>query len=209
MPTLLEMQAAMRQRRVHRDSAAASAMLSAQVRAERLDIYRNTFLLTLTKALRLCFPVVQKLVGDEFFEGAAQVFIAETPPRVAWLDQYGAEFPDFLRAFGPAASVPYLGDVAKLEWAVNCALHAADPEPLDAARLASVAPEDQGRIPLLANPSIALVQLRYPADTIWRAVLAGGDDALRKIDLDCGPLHVLVERVYRGVERERRDLPPS
>src|SRR5260370_22422049 len=114
MPTLLEMQAAMRQRVVERDSEAASAMLSAQVRAERLDIYRSTFLLTLTKALRLCFPVVQKLVGDEFFEGAAQVFIAGHPPRAAWLAQYGAEFPDFLRAFGPAASVRSLRDVAEL-----------------------------------------------------------------------------------------------
>ncbi len=156
MPTLLEMQAAMRQSLVHRDSAAASAMLAAQVRAERLDIYRNTFLLTLTKALRLCFPVVQKLVGDEFFEGAAQVFIAGHPPRAAWLDQYGAEFPDFLRAFGPAASVRYLGDVAELEWAVNCALHAADAEPLDPAKLAAVATDDQRRIRLIANPSIAL-----------------------------------------------------
>src|SRR5260370_28222787 len=111
MPTLLEMQAAMRQSLVHRDSAAASAMLSAQVRAERLDIYRNTFLLTLTKALRLCFPVVLKLGGDEIFEGAAQVFIAGHPPRAAWLDVYCAAFRAFLRAFGATASVPSLGDL--------------------------------------------------------------------------------------------------
>src|SRR5437660_5801224 len=124
MPTLLEMQAAMRQSLVHRDSAAASAMLSAQVRAERLDIYRNTFLLTLTRALRLCFPVVQKLVGEEFFEGAAQIFVAEHPPRSAWLDQYGGAFPDFLHAFSPAESVPYLSDVARLALAVSGALHA-------------------------------------------------------------------------------------
>jgi hypothetical protein len=206
VPTLLELQTAMRQSLVHRDIAAVSAMLAAHVAPDRLDIYRNTFLLTLTKALRLCFPAVQKLVGEEFFEDAAQVFIAERPPRAAWLDQYGAEFSDFLCAFGPAASVPYLDDVAKLEWAVNCALHAADAEPLDAARLARVAPEDQGRIRLIANPSIALVQLGYPADTIWRAVLAGDDDALQKIDLDCGPVHILVERRTRGVEVERLDV---
>jgi hypothetical protein len=208
MPTLLEMQTAMQQSLVHRDNAAASAILTARVPAERLDIYRNTFLLTLTKVLRLCFPAVQKLVGGEFFEGAAQIFIAEHPPRAAWLDQYGADFPDFLRAFGPAASVRYLGDVAELEWAVNCALHAADAEALDPARLAAVAPEDQGRIRLIADPSIALVQLAYPADAIWRAVLAGDDDALRTIDLDCGPIRFLVERGAAGVEVERLGPQP-
>ena len=91
---------------------------------------------------------------------------------------------------------------------MNCALHAADAEPLDAPRLACVAPEDQGSIRLIANPSIALVQLGYPADTIWRAVLAGDDDALQKIDLDCGPVHVLVERRTRGVDVERLDVRP-
>src|SRR5258708_17636176 len=172
MPTLLELQTAMQQSLVHHDIARVSAMLATHVAPDRLDIYRNTFLLTLTKALRLCFPAVQKLVGEEFFEGAAQVFIAERPPRAAWLDQYGAEFPDFLCAFGPAAPVPYLGDVAKLEGAVNCALPAAEPESLDPARLACVAPGDQGRIRLIANPSIALVQLGLQSDSICIAVLA-------------------------------------
>ena len=82
MPTLLELQTAMRQSLVHRDIAAVSAMLAAHVVPDRLDIYRNTFILTLTKALRLCFPAVQKLVGEEFFEGATQVFIAERPPAL-------------------------------------------------------------------------------------------------------------------------------
>ena len=106
MPTLLEIQRAMRRSLVQGDSTAVSAMLAARISPDRLDIYRNTFLLTLTRALRLCFPVVQKLVGEEFFEGAAQIFVAEHPPRSAWLDQYGSAFPDFLHAFSPAESFP-------------------------------------------------------------------------------------------------------
>src|SRR5438477_11457536 len=96
MPMLLELQSAMRRSLVDRDSAAASAMLAVDIPAERLDIYRNTFLLTLTKALRLCFPAVHKLVGAEFFEAAAQVFIEKHPPPAAWLDRYGGAFLDFL-----------------------------------------------------------------------------------------------------------------
>ena len=206
MPTLLEMQTAMRLSLVHRDTAAVAAMLAGHVAPNRLDIYRNTFLIGLTKVLRLCFPAIEKLVGEEFFEGAAQLFIAEHPPRAAWLDQYGGEFPDFLRAFGPASSVPYLSDVAKLEWAVNCALHSADTEPLETTELATVAPGDQGRICLIANPSIALVQFDYPADRIWRAVVARDDDALRAIDLKAEAVHLKVERGAGGVEVIRLDI---
>src|SRR4030088_261014 len=107
MPTLLELQNAIQRSLVHRENHTVSAMLAVHVSQDRLDIYRNTFLQSLTKVLRLCFPVVQRLVGEEFFEGTVQVFIAEHPPKAAWLEQYGGEFPGFLRTFPPATSIAY------------------------------------------------------------------------------------------------------
>jgi len=116
MPTLLETQRAMQASLLSRDSSAAAAMLAGELTVDRLDIYRNTFIHTLTKALRLCFPVIHQLVGQEFFAGAAQIFIGERPPRAAWLDLYGGEFPEFLGSFPPATSIAYLGDVAELDF---------------------------------------------------------------------------------------------
>jgi putative DNA-binding protein len=202
MPTLLEMQNAMQASLLLRDSGAIAAMLAGHVPADRLDIYRNTFTHTLTKALRLCFPATQRLVGEEFFEGATQIFIGERPPRIAWLDLYGSEYPGFLRSFAPAASIGYLGDVAELEWAVNSALHAADVLPLDVAGLGTIEAEDQPRICFSPNPATRLLRLEYPADIIWRAVLDSDDDMLGRIDLGCGPRHLLIERRSTGVEVE-------
>jgi hypothetical protein len=208
MPTLHELQTAMRRNLVHHDQTAVQGMLAAHVPPDRLDIYRNTFLLTLTNALRLCFPAVEKLVGAAFFESAAQLFIAENPPEVAWLDQYGAALPGFLREFGPAATVPYLHDVGRLEWAVHRALHAVEADPLDPAAFAAVPPDDQGYIRLIAEPSLTLLRVTYPADMIWHAVLLGDDEALGKIELDAGPVHLLVERSAGGVEVTRLDHRP-
>jgi hypothetical protein len=202
MPTLLEMQSAMKASLLHRDSRAISPMLAGDVPTDRLDIYRNTFAHTLTRALRLCFPVTQRLVGEEFFEGAAQFFIGEHPPRAAWLDLYGGEFPEFLRSFPPATSIAYLGDVAELEWAVNGALHAADVAPLDVAEIGAIDAESQVRICFVPHPSLRLLRLEYPADFIWHAILDSDDDALGKVDLGCGPRNVLIERRSTGVEVE-------
>jgi hypothetical protein len=94
-PTLLEVQRAMRASLVDRDDGAAAAMLAPWVGADRLNIYRNTFMVGVTNALRLGFPAVHRLVGAGFFDGAAAIFIARHPPRAAWLDRYGAEFPGF------------------------------------------------------------------------------------------------------------------
>jgi hypothetical protein len=200
MPTLLETQRAMRASLVCRDTAAIASMLAGHVAPDRLDIYRNTFIHTLVKALRLCFPVTQRLVGEEFFEGAAQIFIGVHPPEVAWLDLYGGEFPGFLRGFPPAASIAYLGDVAELEWAVNGALHADDVAPLDVADIGAVEAESQPRICFVPDPSIQLLRVEYPADVIWRAVLDADDEALGNVDLASGPRNILVERRADGVE---------
>jgi len=205
VPTLLELQRAMRASLVDRNDGPAAAMLAENVPADRLNIYRNTFVAGVTKALRLSYPAVHRLVGNDFFEGAAALFIAQHPPCAAYLDEYGADFPQFLRGFQPAAALEYLADVARLEWAVNRAIHAADIEPLDLARLEAVPPEDKVRVCFVPHPSIALLCADYPVDVIWRGVLGGDDAALAAVDLKAGPVCLLVERGATGVEVSRLD----
>jgi hypothetical protein len=167
---------------------------------ERLDIYRSTFASVLTRALHLSYPAVRRLVGAEFFEGAARIFIEAHPPGGACLDDYGVEFPDFLSGFAPASSLPYLPDVARLEWAVSRALHAADAEPLDALGLAALGDAEQARVTFVPHPSLAFVHVRHPADDIWRAVLEEDDAALSAINPAASRAWLLVHRLPEGVE---------
>jgi len=204
-PSLLELQRALRACLVAHDDGGISAHVSgAGIGAgERLDIYRDTFASVLTTALRLSYPAVHRLVGADFFEGAARSFIERHPPRCACLDDYGAEFPDFVSGFAPASSLPYLPDVARLEWAVSRALHAADAEPLDARRLAALDDAERGRVTFVPHPSLAFVQVRHPADDIWRAVLEEDDAALSAIDPAASRAWLLVQRLPAGAEVRR------
>lgn len=95
--------------------------------------------------------------------------------------------------------------MARLEWAVTRALHAPDVDPLDAQRPAELDPADHDRVRFVANPSLSLLRANYPADTIWRAVLAQDDAALDAVDLASGPRWLLVERCATGVEVTRLD----
>jgi hypothetical protein len=211
MPSLREVQQAV-QRSVllHEDPVAAAYIVDEGVApAERLSIYRNTFAGSLTTALRLSFPAVYRLVGAEFFTAAARIFVHEQPPRSAYLDEYGAGVPAFLARFPPAASLAYLPDVARLEWAVSRALHAPDVEPLDVARLSDIDPADHGRVRFVPHPSVSLLRVDYPADAIWRAVLVQDDAALAAIDLAKRPLWLIVQRSPSGIEVTRSDETAS
>src|SRR6266852_5083556 len=98
MPPLLDLQRAIHRSLARGEDGEISAHLVADGTepAERLGIYRNTLESALTAALRLSYPAVERLVGSEFFEGAARLFIKEQRPQNAYLDEYGAGFPEFL-----------------------------------------------------------------------------------------------------------------
>jgi hypothetical protein len=148
------------------------------------------------------------VVGTEFFEGAAARFIDTAPPRSAYLNDYGASFPAFLAEFPPAAGVPYLPGLARLEWAVSKALHAPDAASLDLTRLAAVADADQGKVSFIPHPSVALVHETDPVDRIWQAVLDEDDAAMAAIDLGEGPIWLIVARGLQGVVVDRLDATP-
>jgi hypothetical protein len=194
MPALLELQQAMRAQ------LSGDAPPPDDDTALRLAIYRHTGSSTLVNALRLSFPAVQRLVGAEFFEGAAREFIRHHPPTSAYLNDYGASFAAYLRSFAPASALAYLADVAQLEWAVNRALHAADVPSLQLARLAALDESALSRVSFTAHPALSLLRLQFPADAIWRAVLNQDAAAMAAIDLSAGPVHLLIERDAGGVQ---------
>src|SRR5919197_5477616 len=105
--------------------------------AERLRVYRNSSRSTITEALRLTYPAVDRLVGRDFFDAVAERFITAHPPGSGYLNEYGREFADFLAALPSASALPSLPDVARFEWALSEAANADDAPALALAALAA------------------------------------------------------------------------
>ena len=172
--------------------------------ARRFDVHRNNMTVSLIEALEASFPVVHRLVGNDFFRAAARAYIRHHPPRTPVLLLYGETFGDFLAAFEPARGVPYLGDVARLEWARLNAFHAADAEPLSLARLAEVPQQCLAGLRFTLHPSLQLLASRWPVASLW--AVTGGSDPARAVDMASGE-DVAVIRPALNVEL--RVLPPG
>ncbi|MGQ0710445.1 MAG: HvfC/BufC N-terminal domain-containing protein [Rhodoferax sp.] len=147
--------------------------------ATRYNVYRNNVVVSLVDALADTFPVVQQLVGEAFFRAMARAHACQTPPRTPILAHYGADFPGFIAAFEPASSLPYLADVARLEYAYVQAFHARDAPGLAPQALAqSLAQVDAlPRLRCRFAPAVRLLQSRHPVVSIWSAHQSGGDFA--------------------------------
>ena len=140
----------------------------------RFAVYRNNIYASLIEVLEGRYPVVGRLVGEEFFRAMAAVHIERHPPRSPVVLFYGAEFPAFVAGFPPAAGLPYLADVAALEWAWHVAYHAEDAVPLPLAALGNAA-SDAAQAVLSLHPSLRLASSPHPILTIWEQHRAGGE----------------------------------
>jgi hypothetical protein len=188
----------------------ASAPLPAAIRAhgndaaeKRFAVHRNNVMASLIAALAARFPVVQRLVGEEFFRAMARAYVVEEPPRSPVLIEYGDTFPGFIENFTPAVAIGYLADVARLELARGRAYHAADAMPIDAGILASLVPEDLDGLRLALHPSVFILESPFPIVSIWEAHQAAEVVPVR----NWGPEAALVARPALEVEVWR--LPPG
>lgn len=160
----------------------------------RLATYQATSIGTLVNALRLAYPAVRRVLGGEYFDAIAARFARATPPTSACLDDYGAPFAQFAAKRPEAVSLHYLEDVARLDWAVNCALHAPDLPGLASEGLLALGTDCLAHVCFRAHPRVRVLAVDYPAEQIWQAVLEEDEAALRQIDLSAGQGWLLVER---------------
>ncbi len=135
--------------------------------ARRFAVYRNNVIAGLTDALAERFPVCLRLVGEDFFRAMAHAYIRVSLPRVPMLFDYGEDFGKFISDFEPARSLPYLPDVARLEYAVGRAYHAADAMPLSRDVFRSLPPEGLESATVSLHPSTQVLASAYPVVSIW------------------------------------------
>jgi hypothetical protein len=183
-----------------RPDKAAEGIRSIALSAEqRLAIYRNNTQLGLTETLRDGYPVVNKLVGTDFFKHLAHSYVRQHPPKAGCLLYYGGNFADFISDFPAAAGLPYLPDVARLEWLWHEAFHEADASALDMAKLATVAPDAYSKLGFTLHPNARFLAASFPILKIWQANQEGykGNG---HINLDEGGCQFLIYRPQLEVE---------
>lgn len=131
-------------------------------------VYRNTVQKGCIDALQANYPAVTRLVGEQWFRAAAAVFARGALPAHPALLDYGAGFAEFLESFAPAAELPYLADVARLERLWGEAHVAADAPLLDPAVLARLGPRQMTQARLVPHPAARWRWFgQAPIHTIW------------------------------------------
>ena len=196
MPSLPELQ------RRFADALGADA----SARAPGFDVYRRSIDANYRRALAATYPVVRALVGAAFFDAAVDAFAAVRPSVSGDLNAYGGDFGDFLACHEPASTLPYLPDVARLEWALDESARAADVDVDARALVAAISVIEEDAIPhvrLTLHPSCRLLVSRFPVFDIWKVHQPGSGSDMRVEVEGGGTTHLLTRRSADGPLVER------
>lgn len=164
---------------------------------QRIAIYRDSILEAQIAALKENYPVVYELIGEECWQQVAQQYVNEHPSQSVYLFEFGRNFPTFINKLEQLSALPYLSDVAKLEWHWQAALFGPDAQSIDIQALTEL---PQSRLIFRLQPNATLVNLQYPADSIWQW---HHDPATPLPRIERGDIHLLIWRVNDEVMMER------
>lgn len=138
----------------------------------RLRIYRHSCAESQIGALRTTYPAVLALVGEAFFDQTARGYRSTYPSGSGNLQGFGAQFADYLQALPAARKLPYLPDVAQLEWQRQQTVLAVNAEPIPPDVFAQRLTETEGPFNISLHPSVHWLASRYPVLTIWGYAMA-------------------------------------
>lgn len=130
-----------------------------------MGIYQHSAIANITNSLRLSYPVIEKLVGKDFFQLMCKSYIVIHWPTTGNMDDYGESFSSFLAAFEQVKHLPYLEDVAHLEWLFHQSSLANDNSYFDWTRLVKVTSSDT--LTFLLAPTVSIMRSATPVDKIW------------------------------------------
>ncbi len=140
-----------------------------------LQAYQANAAASATRALASAYPTVQQLLGADAFDGLAQALWHADPPACGDLAVWGAALPGFIDSAAQLAAVPYLGDVARLDWALHQAQRAPDDE-APVTGLALLGSADPAALWLQLRAGHAVVVSAHPLHSLWAAHLGQAAD---------------------------------
>jgi hypothetical protein len=135
--------------------------------ADRLQIYRAMYVGRLHDVLAEDFERTAAVVGPETFAETVRAYLAAHPSEHPSVRHLGRRFAAFLAEAPPPGAAPWLGDLARLEWARVEVFDAPDARPVDLAEARLVAETDWPGLVLVPIPALEVVESAWPVQRAW------------------------------------------
>lgn len=181
---------------IHQNESAQSAFIAKIISTEdfsaeqRFAVYRDSIRSAFLNTLEAVYPVCLRLVGPDYFAAMANIYCQNAISHSPDLNDFGADFADFIASFEPARSLAYLADVARLEWAIHRSKLGPDAAAILPTQLRELDADRFEQTVFRRIPHGSLLASAFPLDRIWQVNQLEADT--EEVDLSDGPIFLFV-----------------
>ncbi len=137
---------------------------------QRLLVYSEGMRLRFAEVLRLDYPGVLGLLGDERFDALARAYALACPSRNPSIRWFGARLAGFLDTTAPWNEQPVLAEMAHFEWRKGELHDAADSPTVGVEQMARVPPQAWAALTPRLVPAVRRLDLHWNVPPLWRAL---------------------------------------
>jgi len=203
MPSLAETQASLRRAIVAPETAkvALSMLVAPRGAKRRLAIYQRHYHEGLSRHLLGRFPTVEWLLGSDRMRALVDAFIRVSPPKAPCMAEYGVDFTNFIAWDHATHNLPYLEDVAWLDWHLGDAAVAVDQRPIEIGVLQAVPPDRLPDVTMTLQSGARYLGSGWPVDELVRVKLSENAPDQLAFDPEPVSLEITGSRGRFGVRR--------
>lgn len=170
--------------------------------AEQINIYRVQYWLRHTGVLIDHYDGLSRFLGQTRWQELAESYLERDDTATFALADLGHKMAEHLASLPPFADQQLCFDLALVEWAYQCAFHAADDPVLSLEQIQGISPEAWTHVSFIISDSLHLLTLHYPASDLRRELRAQTVSDLEHVrkrarEMKAMPLHLVVYRRQR------------
>lgn len=135
---------------------------------KRLAAYDGNYHLSLQSWLKKTYIQVFQLVGEDYFSKLAHDFSDQQPLSNNNLHEYGRGFPRFIATQSVMQDLPYLADVAEVDWHISQAYYAKNKSSFDVAAFSQLCETEQQSVTFILTDDLHIMSSNFPIYDIWR-----------------------------------------
>ena len=138
---------------------------------ERLSIYGNAYKTRLLEALASNFPFLHTCLGDDEFDVLGNAYIYQHPSCYRSIRWYGDRLPEFIKQGIQYQALPYLAEIAALDWMMTIVFDAKDASIVSLDQVALIAPEAWAEMRFVFHPSVHQLKFKWNVIEFWQSTL--------------------------------------
>jgi hypothetical protein len=135
--------------------------------ARRLGIYAEAYFSRIVESMEADYPRLRSVLGEVQFQKLMAEYLKAFPSKTHNIGEVGRHLPKFVADYPVSDELPFLSELANLEWQSIESFYAPAEDLFDSSMLGGLDDSDWAELQVKISSSVRLLRSKWPLEKFW------------------------------------------